>query len=776
MADNDTQPSTNPLPTAPPPDKGDEGIVCRLHCSTHQISGIILEDKNGLRQWRIGRDRSCEVYISASKRISKVHFIISKSQKDDTLLIKDVSTNGTLLNNIRLTKNQGYILAQGDEITVGYGVSDDVMKFIVSLPASHDASNILDKGIHAHYDLRSGVIGRGAFATVKRAVERSTGNHYAVKVIDKKKVMHGMAVQREVEILKTIQHENIVALKDYFEDNQYHYLVMDLIEGGDLMDFITNNGVVPEDAAIEIATQVLSAVSYMHSINISHRDIKPDNILIAQDEPVIVKVSDFGLAKIAQSGSHLKTFCGTLAYLAPEVLAHKQDPRIRKNYSDKVDIWSIGCMVYVILTGFLPFPQPTQQELYEKIIKGQITTKYLKEAGISPEGIDFIKYLLVVDPAARPSAASALLHPWLTGRKLGDDLNVEVHAPPNAVEAPIQEMSNLGVRSKENSEKKNSNERIVSTAPIPSSAPKHKVPSDTSPPPLDDDEGESDRDGEDIKNEIIANSQQANKENIIKIQGGNQPDNSRFVSIVRDIDVQTADEYPVSTWLALNTLDNSSPHPGVFLTSSRTVFGRVATSEVDIVVNFPQVSKKHCIIYVDNSGEKPTVWLIDTSSNGCYVNNRKVGKGNQAILQHNDKVYLFWDRHSRKFLGFVANFLEPSKFKFSTVEPNVNRIYPTTSIPTGLSVIKEVSEMQGHYDEDDRALQHKFTSNEPGRESNNNNKRPLRVSHCISFFLLISLLTVFISTYCRVEATVLSASPNRPKCRTAVRVGATALR
>ena len=760
MADNDTQPSTNPLPTAPPPDKGDEGIVCRLHCSTHQISGIILEDKNGLRQWRIGRDRSCEVYISASKRISKVHFIISKSQKDDTLLIKDVSTNGTLLNNIRLTKNQGYILAQGDEITVGYGVSDDVMKFIVSLPASHDASNILDKGIHAHYDLRSGVIGRGAFATVKRAVERSTGNHYAVKVIDKKKVMHGMAVQREVEILKTIQHENIVALKDYFEDNQYHYLVMDLIEGGDLMDFITNNGVVPEDAAIEIATQVLSAVSYMHSINISHRDIKPDNILIAQDEPVIVKVSDFGLAKIAQSGSHLKTFCGTLAY--------------RKNYSDKVDIWSIGCMVYVILTGFLPFPQPTQQELYEKIIKGQITTKYLKEAGISPEGIDFIKYLLVVDPAARPSAASALLHPWLTGRKLGDDLNVEVHAPPNAVEAPIQEMSNLGVRSKENSEKKNSNERIVSTAPIPSSAPKHKVPSDTSPPPLDDDEGESDRDGEDIKNEIIANSQQANKENIIKIQGGNQPDNSRFVSIVRDIDVQTADEYPVSTWLALNTLDNSSPHPGVFLTSSRTVFGRVATSEVDIVVNFPQVSKKHCIIYVDNSGEKPTVWLIDTSSNGCYVNNRKVGKGNQAILQHNDKVYLFWDRHSRKFLGFVANFLEPSKF--STVEPNVNRIYPTTSIPTGLSVIKEVSEMQGHYDEDDRALQHKFTPNEPGRESNNNNKRPLRVSHCISFFLLISLLTVFISTYCRVEATVLSASPNRPKCRTAVRVGATALR
>ena len=265
-------------------------------------------------------------------------------------------------------------------------------------PASHDASNILDKGIHAHYDLRSGVIGRGAFATVKRAVERSTGNHYAVKVIDKKKVMHGMAVQREVEILKTIQHENIVALKDYFEDNQYHYLVMDLIEGGDLMDFITNNGVVPEDAAIEIATQFLSAVSYMHSINISHRDIKPDNILIAQDEPVIVKVSDFGLAKIAQSGSHLKTFCGTLAYLVPEVFAHKQDPRIRKNYSDKVDIWSIGCMVYVILTGFLPFPQPTQQELYEKIIKGQITTKYLKEAAISPEGIDFIKYLLVVFP------------------------------------------------------------------------------------------------------------------------------------------------------------------------------------------------------------------------------------------------------------------------------------------------------------------------------------------------------------------------------------------
>lgn len=743
MAENDTQPSTNPLPTAPPPDKGDEGIVCRLHCSTHQISGIILEDKNGLRQWRIGRDRSCEVYISASKRISKVHFIISKSQKDDTLLIKDVSTNGTLLNNIRLTKDQGYILAQGDEITVGYGVSDDVMKFIVSFPALHDASNILDKGIHAHYDLRSGVIGRGAFATVKRAVERSTGNHYAVKIIDKKKVMHGMAVQREIEILKTIHHENIVALKDYFEDSQYHYLVMDLIEGGDLMDFITNNGVVPEDAAIEIATQVLSAVSYMHSINISHRDIKPDNILIAQDEPVIVKVSDFGLAKIAQSGSHLKTFCGTLAYLAPEVLAHKQDPRVRKNYSDKVDIWSIGCMVYVILTGFLPFPQPTQQELYEKIIKGQITTKYLKEAGISPEGIDFIKYLLVVDPVARPSAASALLHPWLTGRKLRD-LDVNVKVPfVNSDEAPVQEMSNLGVQSKENSEKKISNDRITSTAPVPSSAPQYKVPSDTSPPPLDEDEGESDKDGEDIKNEIIANSQQANKENIIKIQGGNQPENSRFVSIVRDIDVQTADnEYPVSTWLAFNTLDNSSPHPGVFLTSLRTVFGRIATSDVDIVINFPQVSKKHCIIYVDRSTEKPTVWLIDTSSNGCYINNRKIGNGNQAILQHNDKVFLFWDRHSRKFLGFHANFLEP--FKFHTLESNANRIYPTKTIPTGLSVIKEVSEMQGHYDDDDRALQYKFTPDESGHETKN--KRPLRVSFFFQIFIIYcstNILTAF---------------------------------
>lgn len=311
-----------------------------------------------------------------------------------------------------MAKGQEYLLAHGDEITIGDGVLKDTSQFIVIFPGK-SPNHTPTEGVHAHYDMRSEVLGQGAFAIVKKALERSTGNWYAVKIIDKKKVMTGVAVEREIDILKKINHEYVVGLKDFYEDDNNYYLIMDLVSGGDLMDFVTQNGAIPEDAAREITRQVLSAVEYVHSCGISHRDIKPDNILISQDEPVVVKVSDFGLAKISKSGSQLRTFCGTLAYLAPEIMSKKHgDNHASTKYSNKVDIWSIGCMLYVILTSYLPFSNRTQQELYKSVISGRFAVKPLLNAGVTTECIRFLYHVLTVNPAKRPSAAQALRHPW----------------------------------------------------------------------------------------------------------------------------------------------------------------------------------------------------------------------------------------------------------------------------------------------------------------------------------------------------------------------------
>lgn len=675
--DKDTQPNTNPAGDADAYIEKEE-IAAKLVCTTHQFGQILLEMKGNMREWKLGRDRGCDVWLGHSKRISKVHFILWMNKNDSTLLIKDVSTNGTLLNGIKLTKSQGYIVAHGDEITVGMGVKEDVMKFGVFLPRSAD-SPAAEEGIHKYYDLRAGILGQGAFATVKRAVERSTGDHYAVKIIEKRKVMTGTAVKREVDILKKIRHENIVGLKDYYEDDRSYYLVMELLEGGDLMDFVANNGRIPEDAAIEIISQVLSAVAYMHGMNVSHRDIKPDNILIANDEPVIIKVSDFGLAKIAQSGSHLHTFCGTLAYLAPEVLARKQDP-VNKSafYSDKVDIWSIGCMAYVILTSYLPFPQTTQNELYKHLLHGTIETRYLKEAGVSDAGVEFVKSLLTLDPSKRPSAAEALALQWVENTPAAIKQRQQSQQQPSA---PIMEMSQLDVAEGPPIET-NENKSPVSSAFLTQAI----IPTPLSHEKDDD----SDKDDEDIENAILAQSQEIPKSNFNKIQSASA---SKFISLVRDIDTDGQDEAsPLGTWMVLQTLGKSIPQKDIYLTQPSTSFGRINNPMIDLAINESRMSKKHCQIYTEITENGHVAWLVDNSTNGCYINGAPIMSGNQAFLEEGDELYFFWDKNVSTLLGFKIHFEDASKFY--QLPKNQAKIVSSKTINRNalLSAIREVPE------------------------------------------------------------------------------------
>ncbi|GME86335.1 unnamed protein product [Ambrosiozyma monospora] len=324
-----------------------EGVICRLIATSDEGTYIDVklkdEDMNNQsskQEWIFGRRADAVDYkiFTNSNRISNKHFKLwmntatarknktaaatnnntnannsNNTSTDINVMIQDTSTNGTWVNGSKLIKGTNYILNQGDEISIGIGVPSDVIRWVVHFPKPPPSamdqdmnadsvgqnSSGIPEGIHKDFIIRDEIVGSGAFATVKKAIERTSGETYAVKIISKKKAMTGGfdGVTRELKILQRLDHPGIVRLKAYYEDDDYYYLVMEFVPGGDLMDFVASYGSVGEAAGREIARQILDAMSYVHSKGISHRDLKPDNILISQDDPVAVKITDFGLAK-----------------------------------------------------------------------------------------------------------------------------------------------------------------------------------------------------------------------------------------------------------------------------------------------------------------------------------------------------------------------------------------------------------------------------------------------------------------------------------------------
>ena len=458
-----TQPSSyNPNTDALSTGLIKQGVLCRLigrtfeesfHIDVRFKDGVKTRTKSGdgksestdKLEWIFGRNSHTSSYLLPvqSTRISNKHFKLWMNVNGDcsnenlndcvgnnNMMIQDISTNGTWLNNSKLIPKQNYILTQGDEIAVGIGIEQDVVRFVVHFPSvsvkgGAEKDQLQEKGIHRDFIIRDEIVGSGAFATVKKAIERSTGITFAAKIISKKKALGGMdGVARELQILKKLDHPGIVRLKAFYEDEDNYYLVMEFISGGDLMDFVATNGAIDESASKEIARQIIEAIMYVHLKGISHRDLKPDNIMIAQDDPVVVKITDFGLAKSQENESRMKTFCGTLAYLAPEVITNKRKQSNNRKrylgngkitedlYSNKVDMWSIGCLLFVIMTAHLPFSGSTQDALFKHITNGDYHEKLLETMEVSIEGRDFISRLLEVDVAIRLNAAQALNHPW----------------------------------------------------------------------------------------------------------------------------------------------------------------------------------------------------------------------------------------------------------------------------------------------------------------------------------------------------------------------------
>jgi len=268
------------------------------------------------------------------------------------------------------------------------------------------------ESIHEKYDVLE-EIGRGSFSVVKKGRRKSDKKCFALKVIQKKYIKVSL-LEREIAIMKKLKHSNILPLVETYEDPDQIYLVLELATGGELFDKIVDRGHYSESEASLIVKQILEAVSYLHVEGVVHRDLKPENLLCSNDyeKTFRIFVADFGLSRLFEKNEeyNLTTYCGSPEYVAPEVLACGA---MGTPYHASVDLWSVGVITYILLTGFLPFYDRNHMVLFEKIQNVDYTWDDCPV--VTPSAKHFIEHLLVKDPSKRYTAAQALQHPWVKG-------------------------------------------------------------------------------------------------------------------------------------------------------------------------------------------------------------------------------------------------------------------------------------------------------------------------------------------------------------------------
>lgn len=444
-----------------------------------RMSSKVRFIKDGFRFGRYGS--MCDVLLTPAQDdnlISKVHFKIFVNGQG-SLMIQDLSTNGTLVDDVHLTtrdrggralvKPATTVLKNGSIICVLAGTTREEVKFMVRIPNRGDGEDLYEEKLRKYLSDRgavanfasmressygnhwnggttynfTGCLGKGAFATVYRIQTKKEGDVYAAKELDKRRfVKNGVLDTKfdsELKIMKTLSHPNIVNYVDSHNYQHWIYILMEFVPHGELsQELRRQGGKLAESDAQQITRQMMHALGYLHRRNITHRDIKPDNILIASRDPLIVKLSDFGLSKcVTDQETFLKTFCGTLLYCAPEVYPDYQnytqgsstkrrrlgEPSYKpapSPYDQSVDMWSFGAVIFHMLCGKPPITgrgDDRGAQMLSNIMTKDVDFEPLREIGTSQNGIDFIARLLNRNPIYRPNESQCLRHPWLRGVK-----------------------------------------------------------------------------------------------------------------------------------------------------------------------------------------------------------------------------------------------------------------------------------------------------------------------------------------------------------------------
>ncbi|ETI25948.1 hypothetical protein G647_02725 [Cladophialophora carrionii CBS 160.54] len=435
--------------------------------------------------------------------LSKIHFKIYVNNQG-SLMLQDLSTNGTIVDDVHLKardrrgkpvlKPATTVLKNGSLIRVVCGPDKQEVKMMVRIPSRGDFEDAYEENLRKYLAARgdvaqfasmrestygnhwnggslynfTGLLGRGAFATVYRIQTKKEGDLYAAKELDKRRFIKNgvldLKFDSELNIMKNLKHPNIVNYIDCHNYQHWIYILMEFVPYGELAQQLRNRGAIPEADVQQIAKQILHALDYLHRRNITHRDIKPDNILIASLNPLIVKLSDFGLSKcVTDQETFLKTFCGTLLYCAPEVYpdygtyTQGSAPKRRRGlgeaatkpppspYDQSVDMWSFGAVIFHLLCGKPPVTgrgDDRGAQMLNNIMTKEVDFEPLRQEGISEAAVDFIARLLNRNPASRPKEAECLRHPWL--RDVPDNCNYDdVEEPLVDVEHQLEDIGEL---------------------------------------------------------------------------------------------------------------------------------------------------------------------------------------------------------------------------------------------------------------------------------------------------------------------------------------------
>uniref|UniRef100_A0A674BPA6 calcium/calmodulin-dependent protein kinase n=1 Tax=Salmo trutta TaxID=8032 RepID=A0A674BPA6_SALTR len=264
-------------------------------------------------------------------------------------------------------------------------------------------------------------LGKGAFSVVKRCLRISSGQEFAAKIINTKKLSargidthantHHQKLEREARICRLLKHPNIVRLHDSISEEGFHYLLFDLVTGGELFEDIVAREYYSEADASHCIQQIVESVHHCHVNGIVHRDLKPENLLLASKlKGAAVKLADFGLAIEVQADQQAWFgFAGTPGYLSPEVL--RKDP-----YGKPVDLWACGVILYILLVGYPPFWDEDQHRLYQQIKAGAYDFPSPEWDTVTPDAKDLINKMLTINPGKRITTAEALKHPWICQR------------------------------------------------------------------------------------------------------------------------------------------------------------------------------------------------------------------------------------------------------------------------------------------------------------------------------------------------------------------------
>lgn len=271
------------------------------------------------------------------------------------------------------------------------------------------------------------IIGTGFFSEVRAGKSKKTGEEVAVKIIHKPDVKKVHMLNTEVAIMQSVNHPNVVRTYQIYETEEKLCIVMERLRGGELFDRIIKKGHYSEKDARAVTVTLLQTVAYLHARGIVHRDLKPENLMLldnSHDSPI--KLTDFGLSKIMMENTTMKTACGTPSYVAPEVLMHSQ-------YTEAVDLWSIGVIVYILLCGLMPFYGETDAIMFRRIKQGKFKFLSPHWDDISDDAKDFVSHLLKVSPTDRPSCKEALQHKWIQEGSSVSQVNLMVRPEKQAL-------------------------------------------------------------------------------------------------------------------------------------------------------------------------------------------------------------------------------------------------------------------------------------------------------------------------------------------------------